>query len=61
MSLIPPAFICAGAIFLMVAGENVARWIRVRRTTADEQALNAAVRRHPSSRPAHIPGQRRPS
>ena len=34
---------------------------RVRRTTADEQALNAAIRRHPSNPPAHIPGQRRPS
>ena len=34
---------------------------RVRRTTADEQALNASIRRHPSGQPAHIPGQRRPS
>ena len=32
---------------------------RIRRTTADEQALNACIRRHPSNQPARIPGPRR--
>ena len=30
MSLIPSAVICAGTVFLLLAGENVSRWIRSR-------------------------------
>jgi hypothetical protein len=28
--LIPAVVICAGALFLLLAGENVSRWIRSR-------------------------------
>lgn len=45
---------------LVLRGERISR-NRIRRTTADEQALNASIRRHPSSPPARIPGQWRPS
>lgn len=31
MSLIPSAVICAATVFLLLAGENVACWIRTRR------------------------------
>lgn len=31
MSLIPPAVICAGTVFLLFFGENVSSWIRTRR------------------------------
>ena len=30
MSLIPSAVICASTVFLLLAGENVSRWIRDR-------------------------------
>ena len=59
--MITVAVICAGAIFLMLFADQISARRRVRRTTTDEQALNASIRRHPSSKPAHIPGQRRPS
>lgn len=32
--LIPAFVICAGTVFLLVAGENVARWNRSRREDA---------------------------
>jgi len=31
MSLVAAAVICAGTVFLLLAGENVSRWIRDRR------------------------------
>ena len=55
------AIVGGGWVFLTVVGENVSRRIRNRIRRTDEQALAAALRRHPSSQPAHIPGQRRPS
>lgn len=30
MSLVAPAVICASTVFLLLAGENVSRWIRSR-------------------------------
>jgi hypothetical protein len=30
VSLIPPAVVCAGTVFLLFFGENVSRWIRSR-------------------------------
>lgn len=50
--LIPAAFICAAAIFLLLCADQI---------SARRRARAAAIRRHPSNQPAHIPSQRRPS